>query len=112
MNSNEQRLKTKVQVDNGQRIFVTLFLQSKRLICLTSKPKSKVHCMLSKDYGRKVSSLSSYGAQKWLDHYCERRSPVAVKVLKEGLKALHEQCRKLVDIVVDVTIGEEQKWKM
>ncbi|KRZ04361.1 TP53-regulating kinase [Trichinella zimbabwensis] len=103
---------TRNSTTGKQEIQNSTISQFKRLICLTSKPKSKVHCMLSKDYGRKVSSLSSYGAQKWLDHYCEGRSPVAVKILKEGLKALHEQCRKLVDIVVDVTIGEERKWKI
>ncbi|KRY85286.1 hypothetical protein T4D_13499 [Trichinella pseudospiralis] len=63
---------------------------------------------------KKVSGLSTYDGAKssGTEIFEGRYASVAVNQLMYRSKALHEQCRRLVDIVVDVTIGEEQKWKI
>ncbi|KAL1242647.1 WW and PDZ domain-containing protein,Membrane-associated guanylate kinase [Trichinella spiralis] len=69
--------------ENGFLLSVA-HLRSERLTYLTGEQRLQNDDVLLEARGRKLSGLTSYDAQKWLDHCCERGGPVAVKFLRPG----------------------------
>ncbi|KFD65425.1 hypothetical protein M514_03814 [Trichuris suis] len=69
--------------ENGQFLTVSLS-KAEHLTYLRGEMRLRDGDLLLEVGGRKLSGLTSYHAQKWLDHCCHRGGPVLVKFLRPG----------------------------